>query len=150
MKQTGAAKAASSDSAAPRATVEHNFPPVSDCLGVNRAEVSPVAVTPGTWAEREGLRGVVLLELSGRDYGAIAGTTLELSPGGAYQLAAQLLLAAGNFAAWPPIEPALAPELSGLPSLAGAWTCYRCGFKGFWSGGPHDCEGYADENGAAA
>lgn len=22
----------------------------------------------------------------------------------------------------------------------GAWTCYRCGFRGFWSGGPHDCE----------
>src|SRR5205085_4626800 len=21
----------------------------------------------------------------------------------------------------------------------GAWTCGRCGFRGFWSGGPHEC-----------
>lgn len=22
----------------------------------------------------------------------------------------------------------------------GAWTCGACGFRGFWSGGPHECE----------
>jgi hypothetical protein len=29
---------------------------------------------------------------------------------------------------------------TGTPSDArGAWTCSRCGFRGFWSGGPHEC-----------
>lgn len=22
----------------------------------------------------------------------------------------------------------------------GGWTCVACGFHGFWSGGPHDCQ----------
>jgi predicted nucleic-acid-binding Zn-ribbon protein len=35
------------------------------------------------------------------------------------------------------------PEIVGTKSvnaLSGAWTCQRCGFVGFWEGGPHDCE----------
>lgn len=35
------------------------------------------------------------------------------------------------------------PEILGAKSpnaQSGAWTCNRCGFIGFWEGGPHDCE----------
>jgi hypothetical protein len=34
---------------------------------------------------------------------------------------------------------------TGTPSDArGAWTCSRCGFRGFWSGGPHECASGVD------
>jgi hypothetical protein len=33
---------------------------------------------------------------------------------------------------------------SGTPRDApGAWTCSRCGFRGFWPGGPHECAAVA-------